>query len=117
MFILRACLDAQAQVTWAAAGFFLRAQIVNALVEGNSIRATCRMTGTCKDAVLKLIPDMGTACAAFHNATVGGVSVQRVQCDEVWSFCYAKAKNVPEEKKGTGAGDVWTWTAIDADSS
>jgi len=47
---------------------------------------------------------------------VRGVAAQRVQCDEVWSFCYAKAKNVPEEKKGTGAGDVWTWTAIDADS-
>jgi IS1 family transposase len=93
-----------------------RAQIVNALVEGNSIRATCRMTGACKDAVLKLIRDMGAACAAFHNSAVRGVAAQRVQCDEVWSFCYAKAKNVPEEKKGSGAGDVWTWTAIDADS-
>ena len=91
-------------------------QIVNALVEGNSIRATCRLTGACKDAVLKLIRDMGAACAAFHNTTVRSVKVQRVQCDEAWSFCYAKAKNVPEEKKGTGAGDVWTWVAIDADS-
>lgn len=93
-----------------------RAQVVAALVEGNSIRATVRLTGVCKDAVLKLIRDMGATCAAFHNATVRGVKAQRVQCDEVWSFCYAKAKNVPEEKKGTGAGDVWTWTAIDADS-
>lgn len=93
-----------------------RAQIVNALVEGNSIRATCRLTGACKDAVLKLIRDMGAACAAFHNAAVRGLQVERVQCDEAWSFCYAKAKNVPEEKKGTGAGDVWTWVAIDADS-
>jgi IS1 family transposase len=93
-----------------------RAQIVNALVEGNSIRATCRLTGACKDAVLKLIRDMGAACAAFHNTVVRGFKVQRVQCDEAWSFCYAKAKNVPEEKKGTGAGDVWTWVAIDADS-
>jgi len=93
-----------------------RAQVVNALVEGNSIRATCRMTGCCKDAVLKLIRDMGAACAAFHKSAVRGIVVQRVQCDEVWSFCYAKAKNVPEEKKGTGAGDVWTWTAIDADT-
>ncbi len=93
-----------------------RAQIVNALVEGNSIRATCRLTGACKDAVLKLIPDMGAACAAFHNATVRQVRVQRVQCDEVWSFCYAKEKNVPLQKEGTGAGSVWTWIAIDADS-
>jgi IS1 family transposase len=59
---------------------------------------------------------MGMACAAFHNAAVRGVKVERVQCDEAWSFCYAKAKNVPEEKQGTGAGDVWTWVAIDADS-
>jgi IS1 family transposase len=93
-----------------------RAQIITSLVEGNSIRATCRMTGACKDAVLKRIRDMGDACALHHNATVRGVTTRRVQCDEVWSFCYAKAKNVPEEKKGTWAGDVWTWTAIDADS-
>jgi IS1 family transposase len=93
-----------------------RAQIVNSLVEGNSIRATCRLTGACKDAVLKLIRDMGAACAAFHNEAVRRVKVQRVQCDEVWSFCYAKEKNVPVEKEGTGAGSVWTWIAIDADS-
>src|SRR5580693_6466088 len=92
-----------------------RAAVIMALVEGNSIRATCRMTGTSKDAVLKLIPDMGAACAKFHNSVVRGVKVQRVQCDEVWSFCYAKEKNVPEDKKGTGAGSIWTWTAIDAD--
>ena len=93
-----------------------RAQAVNALVEGNSIRATCRLTGVSKDAVLKLIPDMGAACAEFHNTAVRGVNAKRVQCDEVWSFCYAKEKNVPVAKEGTGAGSVWTWTAIDADS-
>jgi IS1 family transposase len=93
-----------------------RAQVIGALIEGNSIRSTARMTGVSKDAILKLIPDMGAACVAFHNATVRGVRVQRVQCDEVWSFCYAKEKNVPVEKEGTGAGSVWTWTAIDADS-
>jgi IS1 family transposase len=93
-----------------------RAQVIGALIEGNSIRSTVRMTGVCKDAVLKLIRDMGVACAAHHNTTVRGVSTSRVQCDEVWSFCYAKEKNVPEQKKGTGAGSVWTWTAIDADS-
>jgi IS1 family transposase len=59
---------------------------------------------------------MGVACATFHNTAIRGVKVQRVQCDEVWSFCYAKEKNVPVEKQGTGAGSVWTWTAIDADS-
>jgi IS1 family transposase len=93
-----------------------RAQVVRSLVEGNSIRSTCRMTGVCKDAVLKLIRDMGAACAEFHDTAVRGVKAQRVQCDEIWSFCYAKEKNVPEEKKGTGAGSIWTWTAIDADS-
>ena len=93
-----------------------QAQIVNALVEGNSIRATCRLTGACKDAVLKLIRNLGAACAAHHNAAIRRVRVQRVQCDEVWSFCYAKEKNVPEEKKGTGAGSVWTWVGIDADT-
>lgn len=93
-----------------------RAQVIGALIEGNSIRSTVRMTGVSKDAVLKLIPDMGVACASHHNATVRGVSARRVQCDEVWSFCYAKEKNVPEAKKGTGAGSVWTWIAIDADS-
>src|SRR6185437_15137344 len=93
-----------------------RAQAVAALIEGNSIRSTVRMTGVCKDAVLKLVRDMGTACLAHHNETVRGVSVSRVQCDEIWSFCYAKEKNVPVEKKGTGAGSVWTWIAIDADS-
>jgi IS1 family transposase len=93
-----------------------RAQVVAALVEGNSIRGTCRLTGVCKDAVLKLVRDFGAACAAHHDATVRGVRSRRVQCDEVWSFCYAKEKNVPVKKEGTGAGSVWTWAAIDADS-
>jgi IS1 family transposase len=93
-----------------------RAQVIGALIEGNSIRSTCRMVGVCKDAVLKLIRDMGWACLAHHNATVRGVRTARVQCDEIWSFCYAKEKNVPLEKQGMGTGSVWTWTAIDADS-
>jgi IS1 family transposase len=93
-----------------------RARVIGALIEGNSIRSTVRMTGVCKDAVLKLIRDMGAACAAHHNAVVRGVKTARVQCDEIWSFCYAKEKNVPVAKEGTGAGSVWTWTAIDADS-
>jgi IS1 family transposase len=93
-----------------------RARVIQALIEGNSVRATARMTGVGKDAILKLIPDMGAACAAYHNATVRAVKTARVQCDEIWSFCYAKEKNVPAEKEGTGAGSVWTWIAIDADS-
>lgn len=93
-----------------------RAQVIGALIEGNSIRSPVRMTGVCKDAVLKLIRDMGAACAAHHKATVRNVRVGGVQCDEIWSFCYAKEKNVPENKKASGAGSVWTWTAIDADT-
>jgi IS1 family transposase len=93
-----------------------RAQVVAALVEGNSVRATVRMTGVCKDTVLKLLCDLGKVCAAYHDKAVRNVPSQHVQCDEIWSFCYAKAKNVPEQKKIEGAGDVWTWAAIDADS-
>lgn len=70
-----------------------------------------------KDAVLKLVVDAGVVCVAYHDAYVQGVTSQRVQVDEVWSFVHAKAKNVPQEKRGQfGYGDVWTWTAIDADS-
>ena len=69
-----------------------RAQIVNALVEGNSIRATCRLTGACKDAVLKLIRDMGCGLRGHHNAAVRGVKTVRVQCDEIWSFLLREGK-------------------------
>src|SRR2546427_3107116 len=94
-----------------------RVQIVSALVEGNSIRATCRMTGAAKGTVLKLLADLGYACWAYQDRTLRDLSCQRVQCDEIWSFCYAKAKNVPEDKLGEfGYGDVWTWTAICADT-
>lgn len=93
-----------------------RAQVINCLIEGNSIRATVRLTGVAKNTVTKLLVDLGKACAEFHDRHVRGVFTRRVQCDELWSFCYAKAKNVPKEKEGTGAGDVWTWVAIDADS-
>ncbi len=74
------------------------------------------MTGVCKDTVIKLLCDLGTACAAFHDQYVRNVRSQRVQCDEIWNFCYAKAKNAPEARKALGAGDVWTWIAIDADT-
>lgn len=94
-----------------------RVQVIAALVEGNSIRATCRMTGVAKGTVLKLLVDLGSACAAYQDRTLRKLTCKRVQADEIWSFCYAKEKNVPEEMKGKlGFGDVWTWTAIDADT-
>lgn len=91
--------------------------VINALVEGNSIRATCRLTGVAKGTILRLLEDVGQACAEFHDRMVRGVKSRRVQCDEIWQFCYAKAKNVPADRKGVfGYGDVWTWTAVDADT-
>jgi IS1 family transposase len=91
--------------------------VVTALVEGNSIRATSRMTGVAKGTILTMLEKIGNACAEFHDRTVRGIRSQRVQCDEIWQFCYAKEKNVPADKRGTfGYGDVWTWTAVDADT-
>lgn len=87
-----------------------------ALIEGNSIRSTCRMMGVAKGTVLSLIADLGTACAFYHDEHVRNEPAKRVQCDEVWSFCYGKDKNVSDEQKAEGAGSVWTWTALDADS-
>ena len=93
-----------------------RAQIVAAFVEGNSIDAITRMFGVSKHTVLKLLADLETACAAYHNEHVRNVSAKRVQADEIWQFCYAKHKNVPERLRGVeGVGDVWTWVAIEAD--
>jgi IS1 family transposase len=92
-----------------------RAAVVAALVEGNSLRAASRLTGVARMTVEKLLRDLGAACAAHHDATVRNLKSQRIQCDEIWCFVGAKAKNVPEEKKGEW-GDVWTWTAIDPDS-
>src|SRR5689334_21015318 len=91
-----------------------RVRIVTALVEGCSIRATSRMTGVSKDTVVKLLVDMGTVCAKHHDRTIRGVRSKRVQCDEIWAFVGAKQKSVEHGKQGHG--DVWTWTAIDADS-
>jgi IS1 family transposase len=75
------------------------------------------MTGVAKGTVLKLLVDLGRACDEYQRKTLVGLRCKRIQCDEIWSFCYAKAKNVPQEKRGQlGYGDVWTWTAIDADT-
>ena len=93
-----------------------RTQVVAALVEGSSINATVRMTGVAKHTILKLLADMGCAAAAFHHHNVRGLKVRRLQCDEIWAFVGAKKKNVTLEQKANGWGDVWTWTAIDADT-
>lgn len=92
-------------------------QVIAALVEGNSIRSTVRMTGVAKNTIVKLLVDVGKACAEYQDKAFHNLNLKKIQCDEIWSFCYAKEKNVPEDKKGQfGYGDVWTWTAIDADT-
>src|SRR5665213_726914 len=94
-----------------------RAQVIGCLVEGMSIRATVRATGAAKNTVSKLLLDLGVACSDQANTLLVHLPCKRVQCDEIWSFCYAKQKNVPEDHKGEfGYGDVWTWVAIDADT-
>jgi IS1 family transposase len=94
-----------------------RALVVAALVEGNSIRSTVRMTGVAKNTVVRLLVELGQACARYQREALVNLRSKRIQCDEIWSFVYAKEKNAPAAKKAEGqAGDVWTWTALDADS-
>jgi IS1 family transposase len=94
-----------------------RAQILGLLVEGNSVSATCRITGAAKMTALKLLADAGQACAEYQDKALRNLSCKRVQCDEIWSFVGAKKKNVPAHLQGVfGIGDVWTWTALCADS-
>jgi IS1 family transposase len=94
-----------------------RAQIIGCLVEGNSIRATVRMTGAAKNTIVKLLADLGEACAEHQDGVLQDLPCKVLEVDEIWSFCYAKQKNVPEQFKGTpGYGDVWTFTAICADT-
>jgi len=93
-----------------------RAKVINCLIEGCSIRATVRMTGVSKNTIVKLLADIGCACAAYHNRYVRNLKVRRLQADEIWCFVGAKAKNVRAEKKLEGWGDVWTWVGIDADT-
>src|SRR5580658_9524262 len=90
-----------------------RAQILQMMVEGVSIRAISRMTGASKNTITKLLVDVGSACAAYHDRHVRNLICRRIQCDEIWSFCYAKQKNVACAKNAVaGAGDVWTWTSL-----
>ncbi|WP_070156351.1 IS1 family transposase [Sphingobium phenoxybenzoativorans] len=94
-----------------------RARILHLLCEGMSIRAITRLTGASKNTVAKLLIDAGKACAIYHDANVRNVKAAHVQVDEIWSFTYAKQKNVATAKDAPeGAGDTWTWTALDADS-
>lgn len=91
--------------------------MIACLVEGNSIRATCRMSGAAKNTVIKLLVDIGTVCSIHMDAELRDLPCKRVQVDEIWSFVYSKAKNVPEDKRGEfGYGDVWTWVALDPDT-
>ena len=94
-----------------------RAMILNLLCEGSSMRAIARLTGASFNTISKLLIDAGEACAANHDENVRNVKAARVQCDEIWTFTYAKQKNVETAKAApTDAGDTWTWTALDADS-
>ena len=112
------CLTAQAyNVSMNKLSTEKRIAVVSALVDGCSIRSTVRMTGVAKNTVTKLLVDLGQVCSEFQDRTLRNLQCQRLQLDEIWSFCYSKAKNVPEEKKDKfGYGDVWTWVAIDADT-
>ena len=94
-----------------------RIAVVQALVEGNSIRAISRMTGTAKGTVLRLVEEIGDACYGLHDRTVRNIKAKQIQADEIWSFCHAKARNVPAALQGKpGIGDLWTWVALDADT-
>jgi IS1 family transposase len=94
-----------------------RVRVIASLVEGNSIRATVRMTGVAKNTVAKLLVDLGTVCSEYQDRVMHDLPCSRLECDEIWAFCYAKERNLPNEKRGEfGFGDVWTWVAIDAET-
>jgi len=93
-----------------------RAKVVACLVEGNSIRATSRITGVARNTVNKLLVDLGTACSNYQAETLRNLKCGRIQCDEIWSFVGAKEKNTRAAKKAEGWGDIWTWIALDADT-
>lgn len=94
-----------------------RGQVISWLVEGMSIRATVRVTGVAKNTVTKLLVDLGAVCSEYQDRTMRGLTVRYIEADEIWSFCYSKAKNVPEEHDGEfGYSDEWTFVGIDADT-
>ena len=92
-------------------------QVVRALCEGNSIRGTARLTGVAINTVVKLLRDLGSVCLDYQDEVMRELPCKRLEADEIWSFVYSKAKNVPTKHQGEfGYGDVWTWTAIDAET-
>src|SRR4030042_1216005 len=92
-------------------------QVVKALVEGNGINSTVRMTGVAKNTILKLLADLGSPCLKYQDENLKDLKLTHIQCDEIWEFGYAKEKNVPAEHKGEfGYGDIWTFVAIDAET-
>jgi len=94
-----------------------RVQVISCLVEGNSIRSTVRITGVAKNTIVKLLAEVGEACSNYQDKVLKNLPCKNIQCDEIWSFCYAKQKNVPKDKQGKfGYGDIWTWTALCADT-
>jgi len=94
-----------------------RTAIIRCLIEGNSIRSTARITGAARNTITSLLVALGKATSEYQDRTLRNLTSTRIEADEIWSFCYAKAKNVPEEHRGEyGYGDVWTWTAIDPDT-
>ena len=94
-----------------------RAQIIRALVEGNSIRSTSRMTGFAQNTIMKLLVELGDAATEYQNRTLHNLNSTHIECDEIWAFCHSKQKNVQEQDAGkVGYGDVWTWTSIDSDT-
>lgn len=94
-----------------------RAEIPGMMVEGVSLRTISRMTGVSKNTIVKLLENAGEAFADYQDCTLRNLTCKRIQVDEIWAFCFAKAKNVPTAKAAPeGVGDIWTWAAIDADS-
>ena len=91
-------------------------RVVACLVEGNSLRATLRMTGIHRTTIQKLLVQLGAACSKYQDEVFRNLNCKRIQCDEIWSFVYAKDKNLTEEMRHAGAGSVWTWVALDADT-
>src|SRR5438876_11281880 len=93
-----------------------RVQVIRCLAEGNSIRSTVRITGIAKNTIVKLLLEVAEVCREYQDQALHNLPCKRLQLDEIWSFVYAKEKNASESQKAQGAGDVWTWTAIDAGS-
>src|SRR4051812_33986001 len=94
-----------------------RCAVIRCLVEGNSIRATVRITGASKNAIQRLTKEIGEACLKFQDKMLRNLQCRLIECDEIWNFCYAKDKNLPDEMRGQpGVGSIWTWTALCAES-